>query len=69
MSIRIRRRLDSGPLEPREYRIREGAMGSRFIWLACPHCGLEQRLDNPRLRWFCESENCPAADYLHLEDE
>lgn len=76
--LRMRRRLDPGPLEPREYRVTEGVMGSRRIDLACPHCGHVQPLPSMHvvhasgavdLRWLCESEGCAAAEYLQLEDE
>lgn len=75
--MRLRKRLDAGTLEAGEYRVHEGAMGSRYALLACPHCGEVAQLGAEYTvhvngvvvpRWLCPSERCPAAEFVTLGD-
>lgn len=75
--MRLRKRLDLGTLEAGEYRVHEGAMGGRYVMLACPHCagstqlGIEYTVHRNGVvvpRWICPSEACPAAEFITLGD-
>ncbi len=70
----IRRRLDAGQLEPGAYRVSEGAMGSRVVTLACPHCGYADVPANEVTPagvivciFVCPSAACTYAGYLRLD--
>jgi hypothetical protein len=60
MGVRLCQRLDDGPLEPREFRVEEGAMGQLRVVVACPSCGAESEIK--AARFACPA--CPFVDYL-----
>lgn len=80
IGTRLRRRLDSGALEPAEFHVAkcedlDCPLGKHLL-LACPKCGeVTELLDDYNVDrsgvvsplWQCPSESCALAQWLELD--